>query len=79
MEAEFAIDERSALSLYDCLVPRIKEHRRSKINMQDKFSINELKELQYTKELELELQRSQMPKLMEENGLLYDKVKQLED
>ena len=28
MEAEFAIDERSALSLYDCMVPRLKEHRR---------------------------------------------------
>ena len=26
MEAEFATDERSALSLYDCLVPMLKEH-----------------------------------------------------
>ena len=31
MEAEFAHDERSALSLYDCLIPRIREHRRLKI------------------------------------------------
>lgn len=31
MEAEYAIDERSALSLYDCLVPALKEHRRFKV------------------------------------------------
>ena len=28
MEAEFAIDERSPLSLFDCIIPRLKEHRR---------------------------------------------------
>ena len=43
MEAEFALDERSALSLYDCLIPTLKEHRRFKINLQDKFNINDFK------------------------------------
>ena len=43
MEAEFALDERSALSLYDCLTPTLKEHRRFKINIEDKFSINDFK------------------------------------
>ena len=35
MEAEHAIDDRTALSLYDCLVPKIKEHRRFRILKDD--------------------------------------------
>lgn len=31
MEAEYAIDERTSLVLYDCLKPMIKENRRFKI------------------------------------------------
>ena len=31
MEAEHALDERSPLSLYDCLIPQIKELRRFKL------------------------------------------------
>ena len=55
MEAEFALDERSPLSLYDCLVPVLKEHRRFKINLQDKFNINDFKSQQRVKQLEWEL------------------------
>ena len=33
MEAEHAIDERTALSLYDCLIPKLKEHRKFRINI----------------------------------------------
>ena len=28
MEAEYAIENRTSLSLYDCLIPAIREHRR---------------------------------------------------
>ena len=42
MEAEFAIDERSALSLYDCIVPRLKEHRRLAYNKEVPLSINDI-------------------------------------
>ena len=31
MEAEYAIDDKSKLSLYDCLIPKLKEFRRFKI------------------------------------------------
>ena len=34
MEAEFAHDERSALSLYNCLIPALREHRRLRIQPQ---------------------------------------------
>jgi len=43
MEAEFALDETSALSLYDCLIPTLKEHQRIKINLGDKFNIYDFK------------------------------------
>ena len=42
-EAEYAIDERSQLSLYDCLVPTIKEHRRFKVQKDEKFSLADFK------------------------------------
>ena len=38
-EAEFALDDQSALSLYDCLVPMLKRHRRFRIAENTKFSI----------------------------------------
>ena len=31
MEAEYAMDDRTALSLYDCLIPKLREHRKLKI------------------------------------------------
>ena len=31
LEAEFAHDERSPLMLYDCLIPRLREHRRLRV------------------------------------------------
>ena len=77
MEAVFALDERSALSLYDCLVPMLKEHRRFKINLHDAFNINDFKTQQRVKTLEWELSRSRLPGLIEENGTLIAKVKQL--
>ena len=43
MEAEHALDEQTPLKLYDCLVPMLKEHRRFKINLSDKFSIADFK------------------------------------
>ena len=49
MEAEYALDERSPLSLYDCLVPTLKEHRRFKINLNDKFNIPDFKTQQRVK------------------------------
>ena len=38
-EAEYAIDDRTALSLYDCLVPMIKEHRKFSITKNTKFCV----------------------------------------
>ena len=43
LEAEFAIDDASALSLYDCLIPQIKELRRFKITKDSEFSIADFK------------------------------------
>ena len=35
LEAEYAIDDQTSLSLYDCLVPKLKEHRRFRIQKDD--------------------------------------------
>ena len=43
MEAEFAMDDRSAISLYDCLVPKLREHRRFRIKPDERFSIADFK------------------------------------
>ena len=42
-EGEYAIDDRTSLSLFDCLIPKLKEHRRFKIKPDDAFSINDFK------------------------------------
>ena len=34
-EAEYAFDERTPLQLYDCLMPRLKEHRANKFESRD--------------------------------------------
>ena len=39
LEAENAIDDRTPLSLYDCLIPKLKEHRRFKLMKDSEFSI----------------------------------------
>ena len=31
MQAEHVIDEGTALSLYDCLIPKLREHRKFKL------------------------------------------------
>ena len=43
MEAEYAIDDCTAMSLYDCLIPKLREHRRFHFCKEDKFSVEDLK------------------------------------
>ena len=43
MEAENAIDEKNPLSAFDCIVPKLKEHRRFRILKDDVFSIADFK------------------------------------
>ena len=43
MEAENAIDDRNPLSAFDCLVPKLKEHRRFKLLKDDAFSVADFK------------------------------------
>ena len=43
MEAEHAIDDTNPLSNFDCLIPKLKEHRRFKLLKDAKFSIADFK------------------------------------
>ena len=67
MEAEYAIDDESPLSLYNCLIPKIKEHRRFRIQTDSKFSIEDFKAQIKVKQLQLDLENSQFPRIMKEN------------
>lgn len=42
-EAEYALEERSPLDFYNCLIPKLKEHRRFKVDSETKFSIVDFK------------------------------------
>jgi len=55
MEAEFGLDERSALSLFDCLIPVLKEHRKKRILKNDDFSIEDFRTQLKLKQLKWEL------------------------
>ena len=43
MEAEHAIDDCTAMSLYDCLIPKLREQRRFRFSKDDPFSIADFK------------------------------------
>lgn len=43
MEAEFALDDRTPLSLFDCLLPMLKEQRRYALQPKAKFSIEDFR------------------------------------
>ena len=43
MEAEHALDDRTAIDLYNCLIPKLKEHRKFRFNKDERFSIADMK------------------------------------
>ena len=49
-EAEYAIDDRTALSLFDCIVPRLREHKIFKIR--PTISI-EMKDMEVNEKVEM--------------------------
>lgn len=55
-EAEYALDERTPLSLYDCLVPKLKQQRRLVVQETAKFSIEDFRAKQNALRLEWELE-----------------------
>ena len=57
MQAEHAIDDTNLLSTFDCLIPKLKEHRRFKLLKDTEFSIADVKAQQRVKQLEYELEQ----------------------
>ena len=56
MEAEFAMDEKSPLSLFDCLKPMIKHNRRMRIDVNATLSAEDYRELAKARQLKWNLQ-----------------------
>ena len=77
MEAEYALDERTTLSLYDCLIPQLKEHRRFKLISDDhRFSINDVRAQQRVLQLEWDIGERAQPRLIDENRNQRKKLEQ---
>ena len=79
MQAEHVIGDASALSLYDCLVPKLREHRRFKVLKDQPFSIDDFKAQLKVRQLEAEIQQSQLPDKINECELLKEKIAQMEN
>ena len=78
MEAEHVLDDRNAFNFFDCLIPKIKEHRRFKLLPDSEFSLADFKCQQKVRQLEYELEKKQLPRLKEECEQLRKRCTQLE-
>ena len=70
MQAEYALDRTSALSLYDGLLPRLREHRRYQ---KDKVEIDEIEDYDAkvdARELEIAILNHEAPGLKQEVSML---------
>lgn len=64
MEAEYAIDDRSPIDFYNCLIPKLREQVRFRVKKDEKFSVSDVKSQLRLRELERELERKELPKLI---------------
>ena len=78
MQAEHVIDDASALSLYDCLIPKIREHRRLKVFRDSPYSVEDFRAQLKVRQLEAEIQQSQLPEKVKECELLKEKIAQMQ-
>lgn len=67
-EAEFALDDQSALRMYDCLLPLLKEHRRLRVVPDSEPSTTDYLARMKVLELECQLRSKNQPQLIKENG-----------
>ena len=73
------IDEGTKLSLYDSLVPKLREHRRFKLLANAEFSLADFKIQQKVRSLEYELEKKKLPTLIEHNEMMKAKIEQLNE
>lgn len=81
MEAEYAHDDTTALSMYDCLIPKLREWRKFRIRPEIKYRemlVPDMKAHQRVLELQFELQEKLLPGLQADNKELKEKVEELE-
>ena len=66
LEVEYAHDERSPLGLYDCLIPKLREHRKLSLPPEIYYStqnlMDDIRAKQKVLSLELELKQNNLPK-----------------
>ena len=79
LEAENALDDRTPLSLYDCLIPKLKEHRRFKLTKDSKFSIEDFNAQLKVREIEQNLEKNRLPLALMEIEIMDEKIKNFEN
>ena len=79
MEAEYALDDRSPLDFYNCLVPKLKEHRRFSLKNDQKLSIADFRAQQEVYKLKLKLEKEKLPRMESEYALMREKNEMLEN
>ena len=63
MEAEHVLDDRNNFNFFDCLIPKLREHRRFKLLPDAQFSLADFKTQQKVRQLEWDLEKKRLPKL----------------
>ena len=70
MQAEYALDRTSALSLYDGLLPRLREHRRFQKDKVERDEIEDYDAKVDARELEIAVLNHEAPGLKQEVSIL---------
>ena len=74
MEAEYALDETSALCLFDELLPRLAEHRKFEKRKKRKPHYDDFKAKREAHLLKIAIMNHELPVVKKENSKLKDKV-----
>ena len=74
MQAEHVIDDGTVLSLYDSLVPKLREHRKFSVFQDTPFTIEDFRSQLKVRELEQELQLNKLPNKIYECEMLKARI-----
>lgn len=78
MQAEHVIDDATALSLYDSLIPKLREHRKFRLFSETPFSVEDFKSQLRVRELEHDNNKQKLYDKLVECEMLKQKVEQVE-
>ena len=78
MQAEYVVDDATAFSLYDSLIPKLREHRKFRIPMGKQNFIEDFKSQMQVRQMEQDLEQRKLPEKSFECEMLKCKLRQFE-